>query len=121
MADLTRIGDMMNSPRQAPGGVATKIRECPLLETLLYTALSEEPADPLLHGFPAFCLLLCYLALRLFPVMFRPIYLRLLALNEYTQEGGNNYGGFNPDRGHDEQPPAGNPGGFKPSGGFKGN
>ena len=42
-------------------------------------------------------------------------------LNEYTQEGGNNYGGFNPDRGHDEQPPAGNPGGFKPSGGFKGN
>ena len=41
-------------------------------------------------------------------------------LNEYTQEGGNNYGGFNPDRGHDEQPPAGNPGGFKPSGGFKG-
>lgn len=42
-------------------------------------------------------------------------------LNEYTQEGGNNYGGFNPDMGHDEQPPAGNPGGFKPSGGFKGN
>lgn len=42
-------------------------------------------------------------------------------LNEYTQEGGNNYGGFNPDRGHDEQPPAGKPGGFKPSGGFKGN
>jgi hypothetical protein len=42
-------------------------------------------------------------------------------LNEYTQEGGNNYGRFNPDRGRDEQPPAGSPGGFKPSGGFKGN
>lgn len=42
-------------------------------------------------------------------------------LNEYTQEGGNNYGGFNPDRGRDEQNTAGQPGGFKPSGGFKGN
>jgi hypothetical protein len=42
-------------------------------------------------------------------------------LNEWTQEGGNNYGGFNPDRGRDEQSPAGNTGGFKPSGGFKGN
>lgn len=40
-------------------------------------------------------------------------------LNEYTQEGGNNYGGFNSDRGSDEHPAAGNPGGFKPSGGFK--
>lgn len=40
--------------------------------------------------------------------------------NEYTQEGGNNYGGFNPDRGHNSQP-AGGPGGFKPSGGFKKN
>nr|UWI04058.1 MAG: protein of unknown function DUF4373 [Bacteriophage sp.] len=40
--------------------------------------------------------------------------------NEYTQEGGNNYGGFNPDRGHNSQP-TGGPGGFKPSGGFKKN
>lgn len=42
-------------------------------------------------------------------------------LNEYTQEGGGNYGGFNPDRGSDEHSATGNPGGFKPSGGFKGN
>lgn len=42
-------------------------------------------------------------------------------LNEYTQEGGNSYGGFNQNRGHDEQNTAGQPGGFKPSGGFKGN
>lgn len=41
-------------------------------------------------------------------------------LNEYAQEGGSNYGGFNPDRGYTEQSTAGNPGGFKPSGGFKG-
>lgn len=40
-------------------------------------------------------------------------------LNEYTQEGGNDNGRFNPDRGHTSQP-TGNPGGFKPSGGFKG-
>lgn len=39
--------------------------------------------------------------------------------NEYTQEGGNNYGGFNPDRGRNSQS-AGGPGEFKPSGGFKG-
>lgn len=38
--------------------------------------------------------------------------------NEYTQEGGNIYGGFNPDRGYNSQP-AGSPGEFKPSGGFK--
>lgn len=38
--------------------------------------------------------------------------------NEYTQEGGNSYGGFNPDRGYNSQP-AGSPGEFKPSGGFK--
>lgn len=42
-------------------------------------------------------------------------------LNDYSQEGGNNYGGFNPNRGRNEQSQAGNPGGFKPSGGFKGN
>lgn len=40
-------------------------------------------------------------------------------LNEYTQEGGSDNGRFNPDRGHTSQP-TGNPGGFKPSGGFKG-
>lgn len=42
-------------------------------------------------------------------------------LNDYSQEGGSNYGGFNPNRGRNEQSQAGNPGGFKPSGGFKGN
>lgn len=42
-------------------------------------------------------------------------------LNDYSQEGGNNYGGFNPNMGRNEQSQAGNPGGFKPSGGFKGN
>lgn len=42
-------------------------------------------------------------------------------LNDYSQEGGNNYGGFNPIGGRNEQSQAGNPGGFKPSGGFKGN
>ena len=42
-------------------------------------------------------------------------------LNDYSQEGGSNYGGFNQNRGRNEQSQAGNPGGFKPSGGFKGN
>lgn len=40
-------------------------------------------------------------------------------LNEYTQEGGDNYGGFNQNRGNDKQQSAGSPGDFKPSGGFK--
>ena len=40
-------------------------------------------------------------------------------LNEYTQEGGSDNGRFNPDRGRTSQP-TGSPGGFKPSGGFKG-
>lgn len=41
-------------------------------------------------------------------------------LSDYTQEGGNGYGGTNPDRGRAGRQPAGqNPGGFKPSGGFK--
>lgn len=38
---------------------------------------------------------------------------------EFSKRGGGNYGGFNPDRGHTLQP-TGNPGDFKPSGGFKG-
>lgn len=39
-------------------------------------------------------------------------------LNEYEQEGGRNNGGFNSDRGGSSW--TGDPGGFKPSGGFKG-
>lgn len=39
-------------------------------------------------------------------------------LNEYEQEGGRNNGGFNSDRGGSSRPAG--PGGFKPSGGFKG-
>lgn len=41
-------------------------------------------------------------------------------LNEYAQEGGNNHGGTYTDRGSAGKA-AGNPGEFKPSGGFKGN
>lgn len=40
-------------------------------------------------------------------------------LNEYTQEGGNNFGGFAPDWGNIKRPAESE--GFKPSGGFKGN
>lgn len=38
---------------------------------------------------------------------------------EFSKRGGGNYGGFNPDRGRNQQA-AGSPGEFKPSGGFKG-
>jgi hypothetical protein len=38
---------------------------------------------------------------------------------EFGKRGGGSYGGAYPDRGYNQQP-AGNPGGFKPSGGFKG-
>ena len=64
----------------APWRVCAEVRECPLPETLLDTALAEKIFYPLPHGPPALGLLLLPGFLCRLPVLLLPIGRRLLAV-----------------------------------------